>query len=111
MIVVNQNDTEIKNSQFEGNNLSLYCKRCKKFIRVSQIVRKKIENSASSMASNGTLKNGLKKGAASDAPSVASQYFTIFIYYCKKCDSYYFKFKTITIQTAKQGDLQGLKIK
>lgn len=105
MIRINQNNNKNDNSQFEDNDLSLYCKRCKKFIRVSQIVRKEIENSASSMASKGTLKGRSKKGAAPSAPCAASQYFTIFVYYCKKCDSYYFKYKTIqTVNRIDCGD-------
>lgn len=71
MAIINQKNKVKDLSQFEGDDLSFYCKRCKKFIKVNQIIRKKIDQNRTSV---------------------------IFIYYCKKCNSYYFKFKTFQIE-------------
>jgi len=57
-------------SQFKNNDLYFLCQECRKYIRVNQVLRKEIDESRDSL---------------------------ILIYFCRKCDTYYFRFKTFKV--------------
>ena len=58
----------VDNKKSRRENLALFCDRCRKFARISEIARKRINQ---------------------------IQVFCVFVYYCRRCDIYYLEFKTI----------------
>lgn len=61
--------------QFKNNDLYYECQECKKYIKVNQIFRKKIDDYRD---------------------------FLILVYYCRKCDTYYFKFKNNEVNKSEE---------
>lgn len=60
--------------EFKNNDLFFLCQECRKYIKVNQIFRKRID--------------GIRD-------------FLTFIYYCRKCDIYYLRFKQLRLKEIK----------